>query len=1186
MFKINIDDDNLNIDESIKENNLQKNKKSDINKEKSSSIYKPIFRCTECCLIPWLILKEKDNKISINCPNNHRREMSINEYMEKGLLNGINNIICSDCGSKPEPKKRFKFCGECIKIFCKNCLKKHNNTPFTSGHETISIKKMDTFCYLHKSRFTHYCQICHRNICKNCFYLHNNHQILSLKEIKLSKEEIKELKEDLIKENNIINEITEIFKNTIKSIEKKFEDVINNKKLIIKFKKIIEDIYEKKDSNFQIIENMNRLKFNTESLYLENDMNELDILFEIFNYLNCIDYNVDNIPISINESTDKNSSIKTNKLYNRKKFMSNDINNYIQKENNEFIYERKHKKIFSNFIHKKEEEKNEEKNSSKSINNKLLNNTDDKYSINSKEDKNNKKYSKKRIKERIIYQRPSEENKEKRKDFYLKLENNYKLLNDSNNINIDQTPKKNYNIINQFKIEEDDRKNKKEICPKFEEEDEDESENNKINTFDDIVFNNELKKINIKNEIESSEKNIQKSSKNVKKNKLKDKIKKRGSKDNIKEERKNGEQGDELNENLFNKTRDKSKEKRIKIKKENLAKSQDINQSNYTFNKQIFNLTDNDFEYTYEFNKEKHLNLTNIFNKAIENSNIKSKTKLNNKNKQEDSKNENFEELEKKIITSNEDKENKNIISEYNRIENNISNNKSYENNVNDESNEERSINNYKEKKTINIKDKKKKNIKKKKIRKINIMVDELSFDELSNHEKNDKYNINSQKEPDIQNEMILNKENINENDLRNNILNKNNKEEKTNTNSNKEEDTKINESFSPSPPPKIMSKSEVDSNPKKDKVKTKKVIKKVKKAKKKKEDLAKSFDDIKNTSNNLENKKIQRSNSFDIINYVSEFEITKKVNSMKFDIGISCLLELSNIAFAAGNLNGDIKIIDRSTFKEIQTIKEHTGTINSLIKLKDGSILSVSADKSMKKIILSENYLYYTVEFIFDGYDNYVIKAIELSNKKIISCSWDNLLFLWEEKNNTYINSLKFNENQRVEDILEISKNKFCSLSENELKIWDSNTLGQLHSIKLQRGITSNNSLCKVNDEILISIFYNAIHLIDLVNFNLINTINMDQGNLSCITKLNDGSILIAEDLNTDKYCLFYLKQYILEGDELQYISFKKDKFFKINKNNDKEIRALIQFSDGIIAEGIAGEFNEKDSGDIFFYE
>jgi hypothetical protein len=166
---------------------------------------------------------------------------------------------------------------------------------------------MDTFCCLHKNRYTHYCEVCHKNICEDCFYLHNNHQILSLKEIKLSKNEVKEMREAWNKENSIINELVQMFNNAINSIQKKFDDVIKNKKEILQFKKLIEDIYETKDSNFQIIENMNRLKFNNEYLHLESDMNELDILFELFKYLNCIDYNID-LPNSVNNQNEQTNN--------------------------------------------------------------------------------------------------------------------------------------------------------------------------------------------------------------------------------------------------------------------------------------------------------------------------------------------------------------------------------------------------------------------------------------------------------------------------------------------------------------------------------------------------------------------------------------------------------------------------------------------------------------------------------------------------------------------------------------------------------------------------------------------------------------------------------------------------------------------------------------------------------------
>ena len=161
--------------------------------------------------------------------------------------------------------------------------------------------------------------------------------------MKIPKNKLEEIKEDINKENESINELINIFQKTINSIQKKFDDVINNKKLILQFKQTIEEIYESKDSNFQMIENIKRLKFNNYNLNIDKDMNELDILFEIFSYLNCIDYNMD-IPKS-NSNTNDNSykeNIVTENDIKEKIDINNELNNFIQK-NNEFIYEKKQK---------------------------------------------------------------------------------------------------------------------------------------------------------------------------------------------------------------------------------------------------------------------------------------------------------------------------------------------------------------------------------------------------------------------------------------------------------------------------------------------------------------------------------------------------------------------------------------------------------------------------------------------------------------------------------------------------------------------------------------------------------------------------------------------------------------------------------------------------------------------------
>jgi len=332
----------------------------------------------------------------------------------------------------------------------------------------------------------------------------------------------------------------------------------------------------------------------------------------------------------------------------------------------------------------------------------------------------------------------------------------------------------------------------------------------------------------------------------------------------------------------------------------------------------------------------------------------------------------------------------------------------------------------------------------------------------------------------------------------------------------------------------------------------------------------------------------IERSNSYKKMKNYKKFNEREKINCMKFENGISCLLEINPTIFAIGNLIGDIIVINSHTYKEMQVIREHDGTIISLCLLHDKSILSCSADRKMLKIRTNQNGTKYNIEFSFTGYDNYILKGIELMNTfKIITCSWDDKLFVWERiDENNYKNSLIFNEGERVVDLLEINVNHFVSISENnELKIWSSDTCEMIDTIKNIKCIGAPNALCKITDFVICVLDYHEIQLIDIMEHRLINKISVDDGNLSCIIKLNDNSILLAEDFNSDKYCVFYMKQFYYEFEDFKPISYKKDKFFKTNKNNDKEIRALVQFSNGVIVQGVTGEYNGNDSGDLFFY-
>ena len=254
--------------------------------ESEKPTLKKVFRCIDCNFIPILQLKNEesnDPKVQIDCILGHKNELNLNEFMEKSFLNSLGKVKCSECGIVREHKKKYKLCDECEKIFCKECLNEHKSK--FENHHFLSIKKMDTICCIHQNKFTNFCKDCNKNICDECIDLHENHQIIKLIEINFTQEKINLIKENLQKEIDNIKEITNIFNEKIENLQDKFENLINIKNNIIKYKSNIVDTYELKDTNYQILTNLNRIKFNNKGYTIDQNLQELETIEQIFKLL-------------------------------------------------------------------------------------------------------------------------------------------------------------------------------------------------------------------------------------------------------------------------------------------------------------------------------------------------------------------------------------------------------------------------------------------------------------------------------------------------------------------------------------------------------------------------------------------------------------------------------------------------------------------------------------------------------------------------------------------------------------------------------------------------------------------------------------------------------------------------------------------------------------------------------------
>jgi len=294
--------------------------------DKTPPINRKVFRCLECNFIPLLSLSKNNTYVIIDCLKKHHCEISLNEYMEKGFNNSLDRVKCSKCGMIHEPKKIFKICKECNSILCKQCSKEHiKNEENKDNHHIISIRKMDINCFLHNSKYNYFCKKCNENICDVCLDNdHKEHDIIKFENIRIKNEEIEKIKDNIKIERDNINEAIKIFNEKISSLQNKFMELIQNRKKLNKFKSNIIGTLEIKGINYQILHNINELKFE-EKININNNLSELDYIQKIFSFLKG--------PQSENDINIKNDKIKDNEQnVHQIKINQNDLDNFITED--------------------------------------------------------------------------------------------------------------------------------------------------------------------------------------------------------------------------------------------------------------------------------------------------------------------------------------------------------------------------------------------------------------------------------------------------------------------------------------------------------------------------------------------------------------------------------------------------------------------------------------------------------------------------------------------------------------------------------------------------------------------------------------------------------------------------------------------------------------------------------------
>ena len=245
-----------------------------------------IITCDKCFSIPKIIFLSK-NEISIECQKCQSKDIKNITYFDKFMkeLEDNNFIDLPNCSfNKEHNYKSFKYCIQCTKYLCKDCIKIHNISYGEKNHILIG-QKMENQYYCSKEGHTeyiidHFCTKCNDYLCPKCKCEHNQKEIYSFDDIEKVKEierKVKKCEEIIENEEKKLNELLNDLNNRIITIKKMFNEYKERNMKIISLYKLLIDNYKHINSirNYNISNNIiinDNFDLNSsDDFYIKND---------------------------------------------------------------------------------------------------------------------------------------------------------------------------------------------------------------------------------------------------------------------------------------------------------------------------------------------------------------------------------------------------------------------------------------------------------------------------------------------------------------------------------------------------------------------------------------------------------------------------------------------------------------------------------------------------------------------------------------------------------------------------------------------------------------------------------------------------------------------------------------------------------------------------------------------------
>jgi len=270
----------------------------------------------------------------------------------------------------------------------------------------------------------------------------------------------------------------------------------------------------------------------------------------------------------------------------------------------------------------------------------------------------------------------------------------------------------------------------------------------------------------------------------------------------------------------------------------------------------------------------------------------------------------------------------------------------------------------------------------------------------------------------------------------------------------------------------------------------------------------------------------------------------------------VNCLTILKDGRLVSGSADKSIIIYNKETYQPDLTIKEHKGSVLCITTLSSGILASCSRDNTIKLFNIKDKE--YNILQTLNYHKDSVFKIIELKNKSLVSCSVDNsIIFYNKDNNNEYKKDYNISTNGGCYSVIQTKENEICysEKANSSICFYD---LNQRKKITIINNINKRNDwrewFIMINKELLLIPGCNKISIINVNKYNIVRIIDVKGSDWICGVCMLNENILLTGDYNE------IIKEWKIEGDNLILISQKE-------KVHNDDISYLINIGNGHIA-------------------